>query len=82
MCYICIIIIVVVLWWYGVKSPLESFQSKDRAKEMLAWFTSNSSPSYNQYLRDFPDSNIVEYESALGLFRGGNASVATIAKVL
>jgi len=80
MCLLYLLTVTIILmYWYNAK---ETFTSQERASGINAWFNSHMNPSYTAYRRDLPDSNIVEYEGALGLYQAGKGTVSNIKKMI
>lgn len=75
-----VIVFIFVCWHY----QHEGFANKqEKANAIFTWFNNNPDPTYNSYARDLKnESNIVEYEDVLSLFRQKNLTVSSIAKVL
>ncbi len=74
-----LVIAVVMIYYYAVQ---ESFTSQRRAESISSWFSNRIAPSYTAYKRDLPDSNVVEYESALKLYQAGNGTTDNIKQMI
>jgi len=79
--YIIILIMIIIILFIYNK---ESFASKpEKAEAIYDWFVKNDTPKYTKYRRDLENqSNIVEYEDALTLFKNNNLSLQNIEKII
>lgn len=56
-----IIVIAIAKGWFGMGS--EDFATKrEKAAAMSEWFANTATPTYAEYRKSVPDSDIVEYE--------------------
>lgn len=55
--------------------------SRDRAGDLLNWFTINSQPTFEKYRAD-TDGNAVEYDDLLKLYKLGKMTKETISQVI
>lgn len=77
MIYVLIIVGIILLLalWYR-----ESFVDKqEKSRAMLSWFQREGRvPTFTEYKRDMPLSDIVEYEKALALYQQNKMTQGTI----
>lgn len=53
----------------------ESFSAQRRATDIASWFHGKRAPSFTDYRLAIPHSNIVEYETVLGLYQSADGTV-------
>jgi hypothetical protein len=68
----------------GESHTKEDFATKtEKATTIVDWFQDNPSPKYNEYKKAMGgQSNIVEYESALGLYKDRNLTISSLENML
>lgn len=85
--YIAIIILTLMLIGFIVFYDItgnENFANKqEKASTILEWWKKQTKPSYERYKQDLNrESNIVEYEDAMDLFKKNNLTLATITNIV
>jgi len=67
-----ILIVALIIYWFSK----ESFTTiDDKARVYVRWFATNPNPVYVNFLRDNPDSNIVEYNKMMALRAQGRMGI-------
>ncbi len=60
-----VVLVAIVVYYLWTHMSTEDFATKqDKAKAAYEWFKSTDKPTYVEYRKSVPDSDIVEYERA------------------
>lgn len=76
-----LLLLLIVIYMYG---RTEGFTTKrEKAQAIYNWFNSTSNHNYVDYKADMKQqSNIVEYEDVMGLFKNRNLTVESVEKII
>lgn len=76
-----VIMVIIVVYYIWSRMSTEDFATKqDKAQAAYEWFKSTDNPTYVEYRKSVPDSDIVEYERARTqvAMGGGMGAIASV----
>ena len=75
---------IIILIWTFIRRPREDFATvEEKANQLSKWFVTHPNGKYVEFVRDNPESNIVEFTKLRNLsFERGNISTKSAVEAL